>query len=166
MTIFSVAGREPVLTVRYVPVLAWAFGALAAYGIASVIAGMAMGGVPVRPGSVLALLGLIGFTAFVLISSGQLVVARFDRAGDKVEIRRFGLAGMAREQRRLSEIVGLDLRLLRRAQHRIELRFRSGERLPLTNYYVISFNNRGLQRLSALLGITPTTHVEAPRQRL
>jgi hypothetical protein len=156
MTIFSVLGREPVLTVRYVPALAWAFGVLAAYGVGSVIAGMAGGRIPVQAGSLFALLGLIGFTAFVLVSGGQLVLARFDRAADMVQIRRYGLTGFVHEERRLSEIVGLELRLLRRAQHRIELRFRSGERLPLTSYYVISFNNRGLDRLSALLGIAPT----------
>jgi hypothetical protein len=156
MTIFSVAGGEPALTVRYVPVLAWAFGALTAYGVGDVLRGMGASVVPVNAGSIMALLALVGFALFVLATGGQLVVARFDRPADSIVVRRYGLTGRLIEERRFSDVVGLELRVLRRAQHRLELRFRSGERLPLTSYYVVSFNNRGLARLSAMLGIAPT----------
>jgi hypothetical protein len=156
MTIVAVTGDAQALTLRYVPVLAWAFGALAAYGVASVLAQMRAGVLAVGLGSLFALVLLIGFTLFVLATSGQFVVARFDRPADTVRLRRYGVVGVFRAERRLSDLVGLDLRRLRRAHHRIELRFRSGERLPLTQHYVISFNHRSLRRLSALLRIEPT----------
>lgn len=156
MTIFSVTGGERALTVRYLPVVAWAFGALAAYGIADICARLLDGRIAASAGSLGALLLLIGFAAFVLVSGGQFVRAEFDRARDSLRIRRFGLSGVSRTERRLSELVGIDIRLLRRAQHRIELRFRSGERLPLTSYYIVSWNNSGVRRLASLVGIEPT----------
>lgn len=156
MTIFSVSGGERAVTVRYIPVIAWLFGLLAAYGISDVLRRMAGGLVTVHTGSIVALLLLAAFTAFVLAVGGQLVVATFDRAADQIEVRRYGLRGLSRTRRPMSELVGLDIRILRRSQHRIELRFRSGERLPLTSYYVVSFNNGGLRRLSEAAGISPT----------
>lgn len=156
MTIFSVVGGERAVTVRYVPVVAWGFAVLTAYGVAQIIGRMAAGLTPVAPGPLMSLALLIGLAGFILYSGGQLVVADFDRAADAVVVRRYGLAGFSRDERRLSEVRGLDIRILRRAQHRLELRFASGERLPLTSYYTVTFNQRGLRRLSALLGVEPT----------
>lgn len=156
MTIFSVAGGERAVTVRYLPVAAWAFVALAAYVAAQIVAAMAAGQTPVDAGSLVALAALVAFTLFIVYAGGQLVVASFDRAADLVRVRRYGLTGRQVEERRLGDVVGLEVRVLRRAQHRIELRLSSGERLPLTSYYVVTFNNRGLDRLSGVLGVQPT----------
>lgn len=162
MTIFSVAGGERAVTVRYVPVVAWAFVGLAAYGAGRIVARLLAGLTPVGPGSLMALAVLLGFTLFVVYTGGQLVVASFDRAADRVLVRRYGLTGRQLEERRLSDVVGLDVRLLRRAQHRLELRLSSGERLPLTSYYIVTLNTRGLMRLAGALGLQPTV-IEPPR---
>lgn len=156
MTIFSVAGGERAVTVRYIPIVAWSFGALAAYGLADIVARMLDGRLAVSAATVGALLLLVAFAGFVLYTGGQLVLADFDRAADLVRIRRYGLDGRSATERRLSDLAGLEVRVLRRAQHRLELRFKSGERLPLTTYYVVTLNSRGLRRLSAMLGIAPT----------
>jgi hypothetical protein len=163
MTIFSVTGGERALTVRYVPVVVWAFVGLAAYGVGLLVVGMLAGRQPATPGALGATALLLAFTLFVAFAGGELVVASFDRPADRLRIRRYGLRGLTRTERRLSDLAGLEVRVLRRAQHRVELRFRSGERLPLTPYYVVSLNGRGLRRLSALLGMEPTLAVE-PRQ--
>jgi len=163
MTIFSVTGGERALTVRYLPLAVWAFLALAAYVIGALVVGMLTGSRPATAGALGATALLLGFTLFIALVGGELVIATFDRAADRVLIRRYGLRGFRRIERQLSELVGLEVRVLRRAQHRIELRFRSGERLPLTSYYVVSFNNRGLSRLSALLGLEPTLAPEPRR---
>jgi hypothetical protein len=163
MTIFSVTGGERALTIRYVPVVVWAFGAVALWGVALILARLLDGRQPLTAGAIGAALVLLGFTLFVGFAGGELVVATFDRAADTLRIRRYGLRGASRAERRLSELAALEVRVLRRAQHRIELRFRSGERIPLTSYYVVSLNSRGLRRLSALLGIEPTL-VAAPQQ--
>lgn len=163
MTLFTVAGGERSVTVRYVPLMAWAFVALAAYGAVQIVRGMATGLAPASPGALLALAVLVGFTLFIVHTAGQLVVASFDRAADLVRVRRYGLTGRQLEERRLSEVVGLDVRMLRRAQHRVELRLSSGERLPLTSYYVVTFNSSGLSRLAGALGLQPTM-IEPPRR--
>jgi hypothetical protein len=155
MTIFSVAGGERALTVRYVPLVAWSFVALAAFGVIQILVRIASGLTPLNLGSLVALAVLLGFTGFVAYSGGELVLATFDRNADLVRVRSYGLTGLKLEERRLSEVTGLDIRILRRAQHRVELRFKSGERLPLTRYYVVTLNNRGLERLSSLLGVKP-----------
>lgn len=156
MTIFSVAGGERAMTVRYIPVVVWGFGALAAYGVGDIVARMVDGRLPVSAGTLGALLLLIAFAGFVLYTGGQVVFAEFDRAADRVRVRRYGLSGRSVDERRLSELAGLEVRVLRRAQHRVELRFKSGERLPLTSYYVVTLNTRGLRRLSQMLGMEPT----------
>jgi hypothetical protein len=156
MTIFSVAGGERNMTVRYIPVVVWGFAALAAYGVGDIVARMLDGRLAVSAGSLGALLLLIAFAGFVLYTGGQVVFAEFDRAADMVRVRRYGLGGRSLDERRLSELAGLEVRVLRRAQHRVELRFKSGERLPLTTYYVVTLNTRGLRRLSRMLGIEPT----------
>lgn len=163
MTIFSVTGGERALTVRYLPVAVWAFAALAVAGVGALVAAMVAGRQPATAGALGATALLLAFTLFVAFVGGELVVATFDRAGDRVRIRRYGLRGASSTERRLSDLAGLEVRVLRRAQHRIELRFRSGERLPLTPYYVVSLNGRGLRRLSALLGMEPTL-AEEPRR--
>jgi hypothetical protein len=163
MTIFSVTGGERALTVRYLPVAVWAFAAVALYGLGILVTGLLAGRQPATAGALGATALLLAFTLFVALVGGEAVVATFDRAADRVRIRRYGLRGFGSTERRLSDLAGLEVRVLRRAQHRIELRFHSGERLPLTSYYVVSFNSRGLRRLSALLGMEPTMAAEPKR---
>lgn len=165
MTIFSVTGGERAVTVRYLPLLTWAFGVVALYGIVDLIARLFDGRIVPSAGSLGALGLLIGFAAFVLYSGGELVIASFDRATDTIQIRQYGVTGFGSIKRRLSELVGIEVRLLRRAQHRIELRFRSGERLPLTRYYIVSWNSGGLRRLSRLMGIEPTVVQRQPPEQ-
>lgn len=153
MTIFSVAGAGRAVTVRYVPVVAWGFAALAAYGVFDIVARMADGRLPVAAATVGALLLLIGFAGFVLYTGGELVLVGFDRAANRISVRRFGLAGRSVVERPLSDLAALEVRVLRRAQHRLELRLTSGERLPLTPYYVVTLNGRGVRRLAELLGV-------------
>ena len=162
MTIFSVAGGERAVTVRYIPVVAWAFVGLSGYGVSQIIGRIAAGLTPLGPGALVALAVLVGFTLFILYAGGQLVLASFDRGADLVRVRRYGLTGRQVEERRLSDVVGLDVRVLRRAQHRIELRLSSGERLPLTSYYIVTFSNGGLARLAGVLGMQPNV-IEPPR---
>lgn len=156
MTIFHVTGAERSLTVRYVPVLAWSFIVFAVYGIGDILTRLLDGRTPADPGTALGLALLIGLAIFVLYSGGQFVVASFDGMTDTVRIVRYGLQGRTLIERRLSEVIGLDVRVLRRAQHRVELRLSSGERLPLTPYYVVSFTTSGLERLGAFLNMEPT----------
>ncbi len=156
MTIFSVIGNEQQLTVRYLPVLSWAFVGLALFGCSDIVRRINDGRQELNAGTVLALAVLLGLALFVMATAGQLVVIRFNRRADQLRLRRYGLHGRATVERQISDLVGLDVRVLRRAQHRLELRFKSGERLPLTPYYVVSFNPNGMGRLSRMLGISPT----------
>lgn len=162
MTYFSVGAGERAITVRYMPVFAWLFVLLAAYGISQIIARMTAGLTPVNGGSLMAVGLLLAMALFILYVGGQLVVVTFDRPADLVRMRRYGLTGRQVEERRLSDVVSLDVRILRRAQHRIELRLSSGERLPLTPYYVVTFNNGGVMRLSERLGL-PATVIQPER---
>lgn len=164
MTIFHVAGAERSLVVRYIPVLAWSFAILAAFGIGDILSRLFDGRMAAGPGTGLGLALLVGFTGFVLYVGGQFVVASFDRASDTVRIARYGLQGRALFERRLSEVVGLDIRVLRRAQHRVELRLASGERLPLTTYYVVSLTTGGLERLSQYLNLEASIIQERQRR--
>lgn len=162
MTISSVAGSERTLSIRYIPLLTWGFCAAAATGVGAVLVAMVEGRQPIDAGSVGALLLLLGFAVFIFASGGQYVVATFDRDKDALQIARYGIRGRSITSRILSDVVGLDVRVLRRSQHRLELRMRSGERLALTPYYVVAFSSRGIERLAALLGIEPNL-VTPPR---
>lgn len=156
MTVVHLIGGERRLAVRYLPVLAWSFAILAGFGIGDIIARMLDGRLAVGAGPFTSIALLGAMTGFILFTGGHLVVATFDRERDAVQITRYGLAGRTVEVRRLSEVAGLDVRILSRAQHRLALRMRSGERLLLTPYYVVSFGMPGVARLSAFLGIEPT----------
>jgi len=163
MTIVHFTGGERRLMVRYLPVLTWSFAILALFGIGDIAARMLDGRLPVAVGPFTAIAILLAMTGFVLYTGGHLVVATFDREQDAVQIARYGLKGRAVDTRRLSDVVGLDVRLLRRAQHRLELRMRSGERVPLTPYYVVSLGMAGVPRLSGFLGFEPTLVQQARR---
>lgn len=162
MTYFSVSAGERATTVRYMPVIAWLFAVLATYGVSQIAGRMAAGLTPLGFGPIMSMGLLLAMALYILYFGGQLVVVSFDRPADLVRVRRYGLTGRQVVERRLSEVVGLEVRILRRAQHRVELRLRSGERLPLTPYYVVTFNSGGVTRLSERLGL-PATVVQPER---
>lgn len=164
MTIQTLHGAADRLTIRYFPVLVWIFVLLIGYGVASIGYELSSGLRPIGLGPLLAIALLVGLAAVAILTGGALVVCTFDRSRDQLLVRRFGLRGQERVERRLSEVVAIEVRVLRRSQHRVELGLRSGERLPLTPYYVVSlFGTGGISRLSALLGIEPTFVQQAPK---
>ena len=112
-------------------------------------------------GTLVAIVALAGFALFTLFTGGQFVRVVFDRDADRIDLYQYGLRGVRVARRRISDLSGLDVRILRRAQHRIELRFRSGEQLPITPYYIVSVRHQGLKRISTLLGMKPTI-IQAP----
>jgi hypothetical protein len=143
------------LSIRYFPLLAWSFVALAAYGISTIFIAINDGRQPVNEGVIAAVALLVIFTMFVAATAGQFVTTTFDRSRDLVRIARYSIRGRLIIERPLSEVVGLQVTVLRRAQHRLELQFRSGERLPLTPFYVVTFSNSAMHKISALLGVEP-----------
>lgn len=130
-------------------------------GIGDIIARLLDGRLAWGSGSLVAIVALAGFALFTLFTGGQFVRIVFDRDADRIDLHQYGLRGIQITRRRISDLSGLDVRILRRAQHRIELRFRSGERLPITPYYIVSLRHQGLKRISALLGMQPTI-IQAP----
>lgn len=143
------------LTVRYFPLLAWSFVGVATYGITTIFIAINEGRQPVTEGVIAAVALLVIFTMFVAATAGQFIATTFDRAADKVRIARYSIRGRLIIERPLSEVVGFQVTVLRRAQHRLELQMRSGERLPLTPFYVVTFNNSAMHKISALLGVEP-----------
>lgn len=165
MTINLLRGAGDRLTLRYIPLLSWIFVGLACYGIGTIVTDLLAGRQAPQGSILLGLSALVVMALFVAISGGQLVICRFDRRADRLQIMRYGLHGRATQTRPISEVVGLDVRVLRRAQHRIELRMRSGERLPLSPYYVVAFSTGNIDRLAALLGVEPVTVQQQARLR-
>ncbi|NTV63452.1 MAG: hypothetical protein HGA65_07935 [Oscillochloris sp.] len=157
MTINLVQGDTERLTLRYIPLLAWAFIGLILYGIGQVVLGHVGGLAGLGSSKLFGLAALLAIAIATMLAAGQLVVCHFDWGDDEVRIVRYGLHGRAAHSRRLSEVVGIDIRVLRRTQHRVELRLRSGERLPLTPYYVLALSTGGVARLGARLGVELTT---------
>lgn len=143
------------LTVRYFPLLAWSFVALAGYGISTIFVAINDGRQPVTEGVIAAVALLVIFTMFVAATAGQFAMITFDRANDMVRIAQYGIRGRVIIERPLSEVVGVYATVLRRAQHRLELQLRSGERVPLTPYYVVTFSNRAMHKIGALIGVEP-----------
>lgn len=155
MTIQSISQSSDSFTVRHFPLLVWLFIGVTCYGIASIVAAMLAGRQPSDAGTFLALAMLGGFTLFVAVTGAQVTTAHFDRRAGTVRIRRYGLLGRAGEERPLADVVGLNVRVLRRSQHRLELRMKSGELLPLTPHYIVTFGSGGIFRLAAFLGVDP-----------
>jgi hypothetical protein len=153
MSIQSIRESPDALTLRHFPILSWSFIAVSIYGLSSIVAAMIAGRQPANSGSFIALALLGGLTLFVALSGGGVNTARFDRRAGTLLLRSYGLLGRRAQERRLDEIVRLQVRVLRRSQHRVELQMRSGERLPLTSHYVVTFGSGGITRLSAYLGL-------------
>jgi hypothetical protein len=151
------------LTVQYFPLLAWSFVGLAGYGISTIFIAINAGRQPVNEGVIAAVALLVIFTMFVAATAGQFVITTFDRGRDLVRIARYSVRGRTIIERPLSEVVGVQVRVLRRAQHRLELQFRSGEKVPLSPYYVVTFSNSAMHKISKLIGVEPEI-IHQPRR--
>lgn len=156
MTLLSVRGGERTLTLRYVPVLPWAFMAVTLVGVGQVVAALLAGRLDAGIGPAIALTLLVGMVLAVALTSGQLAALTFDRARDLVCLRRYGLRGRSVVERPLSEVVDVEVFVLRRGLHRLELRMRSGERLAVTEHYNLVVGSGWLRRLGTYLGLDPT----------
>lgn len=164
MTIQIVHQASERLTIRYFPALVWVFVGLILYGISTIVIEIVGGARQASAGPLLSIAMLTTLAAIAAFSGGALVVCTFDRGRDLVAIRRLGLRGAERIERKLSEVTGIEVEVLRRSQHRITLQLRSGERLPLTPYYLVSpFGAHGISRLSALLAMEPKIVQEKPK---
>jgi hypothetical protein len=152
------------LQMRFMPLLAWAFLGFASYGIGTIIYDVATGRTVLDNGIVFALLALGTMVVFIAWSGSQFVIANFDAQHDRFRITRYDLRGRSIREHPLSEIVGIEIRFLRRALHRIEIQLRSGERVALTEYYVVGLSDKGVKRLSLLLGLEPK-YISPPARR-
>ncbi|NJN17959.1 MAG: hypothetical protein HC822_17640 [Oscillochloris sp.] len=164
MTIQSLSQRSDRLTLGYWPVLAWIFIALTAYGIGEILLAVNNGQHVFDSGTATALALLGGLAVFVAFVGGDVVIADFDRPGNRIRVRSFGLRGIRRAERPLNEVTGLTIQVLRRNQHRVLLHMQSGERLSLTSYYVVALGIGKISRLSDFLGVEPQI-AQAPTGR-
>jgi hypothetical protein len=161
MLTYSVRSSDRLLHIHYAPVLVWSFALMVLVGIGDIVSRLLDGRLTWGIGTLGAIVALVGFALFTLLTGGQFVRVVFDRDADTIRLYQYGVRGLQTTRRRISDLSGLDVRILRRAQHRIELRFRSGERLPITPYYIVSLRHQGLKRISALLRMEPTL-IQAP----
>jgi hypothetical protein len=164
MTIQTVHQSSERLTIRYFPALVWIFVLLIIYGVGTIIGEIAGGARQATAGPLLSIAILAILAAITAFSGGAFVICTFDRGRDLVAIRRFGLRGAEHIERKLSDVTAIEVEVLRRSQHRIILQLRSGERLPLTPYYLVSpFGAYGINRLSLLLNLEPKIRQEKPQ---
>lgn len=164
MTIQTVHQASERLTIRYFPALVWVFVLLIVYGVVTIIGEILGGARQATLGPLLSIAMLATLAAIAAFSGGAFVACTFDRDRDLAQIRRFGLRGAERIERKLSEVTAIEVEVLRRSQHRIILQLRSGERLPLTPYYLVSpFGAHGIDRLSRLLNMEPKMIQEKPK---
>ncbi|WP_298405923.1 hypothetical protein [uncultured Chloroflexus sp.] len=153
---WQLAHRSPdQLTVRFIPWLTWSFAAVVMYGVGTIAQPFLTGVQSMTTGEVVAIALLAGLMLFTLITGGQLGVCRIDHRSGKITVTSYGLLGRARQERPLADVKGLEVRVLRRAQYRLLVALRSGERLPLAPFYLVSFNDRGIRRIAEALGVEP-----------
>lgn len=143
------------LTVRFIPWLTWSFAIIVMYGIATIAQPFITGAQSITTGEAVSIALLAGLMLFTLITGGQLGICRIDHRNGTITVTSYGLLGRARQERPLADVKGLEVRVLRRAQYRLLLALRSGERLPLAPFYLVSFNDRGIRRIAEALGIEP-----------
>lgn len=152
----QLAHRSPdQLTVRFIPWLTWSFAAVVMYGVGTIAQPFLTGVQSMTTGDVVAIALLAGLMLFTLITGGQLGICRIDHRSGKITVTSYGLLGRARQERPLADVKGLEVRVLRRAQYRLLMTLRSGERLPLAPFYLVSFNDRGIRRIAEALGVEP-----------
>lgn len=143
------------LTVHFIPWLTWSFAGLVVYGISTIVQPIIAGTQPLTGGVALAIVLLIGMLIFTLITGGQLGICQIDHRRRVITVTAYGILGRTHQERQLSDVKGLEVRILRRAQYRLLLALRSGERLPLAPFYLISFNDHGIRRIAAALNVEP-----------
>ncbi|MFN3372292.1 MAG: hypothetical protein ACK44M_01850 [Chloroflexus sp.] len=153
---WQLAHRSPdQLTVRFIPWLTWSFAAVVMYGVGTIAQPFLTGVQSMTTGEVVAIALLAGLMLFTLITGGQLGICRIDYRSGKITVTSYGLLGRAHQERPLADVKGLEVRVLRRAQYRLLVALRSGERLPLAPFYLVSFNDRGIRRIAEALGVEP-----------
>ncbi len=155
MTLQLAQGGPDRLTVRFIPWLNWSFALLVLYGISTVALAVFNGTQSFSSGEAIGLVMLFGLVIFTLITGGRLGICRIDRRRGLISITSYGLLGRAHQERRLDDVKGLEVRILRRAQYRLLLALRSGEKLPLAPFYLISVNDRGIRRIASALNVEP-----------
>lgn len=143
------------LTVRFIPWLTWSFAIIVMYGIATIAQPFITGAQSITTGEAVSIALLAGLMLFTLITGGQLGICRIDYRSGKITVTSYGLLGRTRQERPLADVKGLEVRVLRRAQYRLLVALRSGERLPLAPFYLVSFNDRGIRRIAEALGVEP-----------
>ncbi len=159
MTMHLGSQQGETLTLRYIPLFAWAFVAFMLYGVATILIHNLSGS------SAVAISLLLSMAGFVAYRAGQVVVCVADRAQNALRLTRYGLQGRESLVRPLDEVVGIEVQLLRQAQQRIVFRFRSGERLHLTPYYIFTLRNRTTDLLARFLAIQPEIQIQKARLR-
>lgn len=153
---WQLAHRSPdQLTVRFIPWLTWSFAAVVIYGVGTIAQPFLTGAQTMTTGEAVSIALLAGLMLFTLITGGQLGICRIDHRNGKLTVTSYGLLGRARQERPLADVKGLEVRVLRRAQYRLLVALRSGERLPLAPFYLVSFNDRGIRRIAEALGVEP-----------
>ncbi|WP_298818223.1 hypothetical protein [Chloroflexus sp.] len=153
------------LTVRFIPWLTWSFAAFVLYGVSTIVQPFVTGGQTITAGAMVSIALLVGMMLFTLFTGGQFGICRIDHRRGIITITSYGLLGRARQERLLADVKGLEVRILRRAQYRLILALRSGERLPLVPFYLISLNDRGIRRIATALGVEPDIIHEQQRSR-
>ena len=143
------------LTVHFIPWLTWSFVGLVVYGVSTIVQPIIAGSQPLTGGVALAVTLLVGMMLFTLITGGQLGICQIDHRRNMITVTSYGLLGRKRQERKLSDVKGLEVRILRRSQYRLLLALRSGERLPLAPFYLVSFSDRGIRRIAAALHVEP-----------
>ncbi|WP_448338357.1 hypothetical protein [Chloroflexus aurantiacus] len=160
------AQRNPErLTIHFIPWLTWSFVGLVAYGVGTIAQSIVTGNQPLTGGTAIAVALLVGMAFFALITGGQLGICQIDYRRNLVTVTSYGLLGRRHQERQLADVKGLEVRILRRAQYRLLLALRSGERLPLAPFYLISFSDQGIRRIAEALNVEPELIPEKPGGR-
>lgn len=155
MTWQLVQGSPDLVTVRFIPWLTWSFAALVIYGVTTIGQSIIARGQGITTGEIVTLVLLLGMMIFTLITGGQFGLCRIDRRRGLLSVTSYGLLGRSYQERPLADVKGLEVRLLRRAQYRLLVALRSGERLPLAPFYLVSFNDRSIRSIAKALGVEP-----------
>jgi hypothetical protein len=155
MTFQFIQSYPNCVTVHFIPWLTWSFAGLVGYGLFTILQPIIAGTQSLTGGIALSVALLVGMVLFTLITGGQLGICQIDHRRNMITVTSYGLLGRKRQERKLSDVKGLEVRILRRAQYRLLLALRSGERLPLAPFYLISFNDHGIRRIAAALNVEP-----------
>jgi|YNPMSStandDraft_2_1061718.scaffolds.fasta_scaffold06553_2 hypothetical protein len=155
MTLQFIQSYPDRVTIHFIPWLTWSFAGLVGYGLFTILQPVIAGTQSLTGGIALSVALLVGMVLFTLIIGGQLGICQIDHQRNVITVTAYGLQGRTRHERSLSDVKGLEVRILRRSQYRLLLALRSGERLPLAPFYLVSFSDRGIRRIAAALHVEP-----------